>query len=686
MARRILLTAALPYANSDLHLGHVVEHVQCDVWARFQRMQGHEVSFVCADDTHGTPIMLAAKKAGISPEEHIAKVFAQHQSDFVALGIHHDHYGSTNSKTNQDLCDTFFERLSKKGHLHWKSVEQLYCNFDKMFLPDRFVKGTCPNCKTTDQYGDNCESCGATYTPAQLLSPRCSECGKPPELRSSDHLLFQVGDFQDYLKEWIPKHTAPEVANKMMEWFSAPLRPWDISRDEPYFGFPIPGKPGKFFYVWVDAPMGYVSATKELCQKKGWDFSEYWEKPDSNVELYHVIGKDIVYFHTLFWPAFLKAADFRSPERVLVHGFLTVNGQRMSKSRGTQIQAKTYLKHLPAEALRFYLCSKMNSGLNDFDFDENDFLNRVNAELLGKITNLASRSAQLLSQKCSGELSPPDPEFLELCKTAQLKAPEIAKHFEDWNFAKALQEIRDLAQNANRLLDTAAPWKETNPQKLSATLSGALNLFRLLTIYLQPVLPDYAKKVSALFKENQYTWTDSQRLRTNGKIESYQHLMGRLETTQVKAMMKDSQSNLAPSTSAANATTTPVAGSSPTPPTGDNSGTIGIEDFSKVDLRIAKIVSAEAIEGADKLLRLKVDLGPLGERQIIAGIKAAYSPEQLVGRLTLVVANLAPRKMKFGVSEGMVLAAGNGGAELFLLTPAENSSGLGSAKPGDKVK
>lgn len=677
--RRILLTTALPYANSDVHIGHLVEHCQADFWTRFQKMRGHEAYYVCADDTHGTPVMIAARDKGITPEQHIAGVWKDHVRDFHGFQIQHDFYSSTNSEANRILCEQFYEKMKSKKHLALKPVEQLYCDHDKMFLPDRFVKGTCPKCGALDQYGDNCDKCGATYSPADLKSPYCSLCRNTPHPKTSEHVLFRLNDFQEYLKSWLPQHTEKEVTNKMMEWFNEPLRDWDISRDDPYFGFKIPGYDSKYFYVWVDAPMGYVSTTKELCEKLNLKFEDFWAS-DSKAEVYHLIGKDITYFHTLFWPALLKTADLRTPTKVVVHGHLTVNGEKMSKSKGTQIQAKTYLKHLPAQPLRYYLASKMNSGMDDFDFDSNDFIQRVNAELVGKITNLGSRGATMLKGKMDGNLSSTlDADGAALLKRVQTASEKIAEHYENWDFAKAINEIRSLAEETNRYFDEKAPWKSlaVDAAATKQVITTTLNIFRCLSVYLSPVLPEFGTRVAQLFNESSYSWNDSQKTLLSSSIQTYEHLATRVEAEKVKLIMEESKpaaiTNTAPNAAAS------AAGNKPAPASAGD-GTIEIDTFNMVDLRVAKIISAEAIPEADKLLKLKVDLGPMGERQIFAGIKSAYQAETLVGRLTVIVANLKPRKMKFGMSEGMVLAAGAGGSELFILSP---DSG---AKPGDKVK
>lgn len=687
LPRKILLTCGLPYANGPLHVGHMFEHLYADFWTRFQKMRGHQILFVCGDDTHGTPIMVEARKRKITPEKLIDLAWKDHVKDFQDFQIEHTHYSSTNSPANKNLCELFFRKMKDKGHLLTKTIQQLYCTQDKMFLPDRFVKGQCPQCGALNQYGDSCDVCAATYSPADLKNPFCAVCGNPPTQKPSEQIMFKLNDFRDYLKDWLPQHVAKETANKMLEWFSEPLRDWDISRNAPYFGFEIPGYPEKYFYVWVDAPMGYISATQEYCDQKGLSFDEFWkpEKSESS-EVYHLIGKDIAYFHTLFWPALLKAADFRSPSSVWVHGHVMINGERMSKSKGTFLSARVYLDHLDPMYLRYYFASKFSNGINDLDFNLEDFAQRTNSDLIGKITNLASRGAQMLGSKMDAVMSAPGPEGLALIEAAQKKSEEIATHYENREFNKAINEIRALADEANRYFDEKAPWKtlSTDPGETKKVLTTTLNLFRILAIYLKPILPVYCQKVESLFREKAYSWSSAQMILKNHPIENYQHIATRIDPLKVKAMMEANKKELEEKAALDSKTgfvkSTPNVASASTERNAATSSEITMEDFAKVDLRVALIVEAEEIKEADKLLRLKVSLGPLGERQIIAGIKAAYQPEKLKGRLVLVVANLAPRKMKFGLSEGMVLAAGSGGSELFILSP---DSG---AQPGDKIK
>ncbi len=673
--RRILVTAALPYANGPIHIGHLVEYLQADFWNRFQKMRGHESHYICADDTHGTGIMVEARKRGITAEKLIEEVWQGHTKDFADFQIEFAHYSSTNSEENRELCNEFWAAMKAQNHTTTKSVEQLYCNHDQMFLPDRFVKGTCPKCGSKDQYGDNCDVCSATYSPNDLKEAYCSVCRSTPVKKHSDHLMFQLDHFREFLLSWLPEHTSKEMANKMKEWFNEPLRDWDISRDAPYFGFEIPGHPGKYFYVWVDAPMGYVSASRQFAKKSGLNFDDFW-KPDTSAkagtEVYHFIGKDIVYFHTLFWPALLKAANFRTPTQVFVHGRLTINGEKMSKSKGTNIPARNYLKHLDPQFLRYYYASKLGNTVDDFDWSESDFINRVNSDLIGKITNLGSRGAQMLKKKSDGRMTEMDTDGQKLFDSAARKSEEIAMLIEGREFARAIGEIRAIADETNRYFDEKAPWKtlEADPASTKKVLTTTLNIFRMLSIYLKPVLPEYTKRVEALFGEKPYTWSDASQALKNHMINDYEHLAQRVDPEKVKAMMEDSKPK-------ADASIPPSAAA---PTKAAPGGEIEIDVFNQVDLRIGKIIEAEEVVEADKLLKLKLDLGPLGTRQIFAGIRSAYKASDLVGRLTVVVCNLKPRKMKFGMSEGMVLAAGAGGKELFILSP---DSG---AKPGDKVK
>ena len=672
--RRIVTTAALPYANGAIHIGHLVEYLQTDFWVRFQKMRSHECLYFCADDTHGTPIMVRARQEGISPEELIARSHKEHLSDFRDFQIEFDHYSSTHSQANRETCNEIYLRVKELGHIDVRPVSQSYCEHDKMFLPDRFVKGSCPRCGAKDQYGDSCDKCGATYGPTEMSDACCTICGNRPVERTSDHVFFRLNDFREFLLPWISAHTPPEVSRKLQEWFKEDLRDWDISRDAPYFGFSIPELPDKYFYVWVDAPIGYISTTREWCEQNGKNFSEYWCSEET--EIYHFIGKDIVYFHTLFWPAMLYKTRFKTPTQVFVHGFLTVNGEKMSKSKGTFISARQYLDHLDPMYLRYYYACKLSDTVDDVDLNLADFISRVNSDLIGKITNLGSRGAQMLGKRLGGQMADLDQQGRDLVRAAQDKSEIIAEHYERRQFSKVITEIRTIADEANRYFDEKQPWQmiKTNENQTRSVLTAILNIFRIITIYLKPILPKYAEQVEKLFNEPPYRWQDAQCTLINQAIGDYVHLATRVEPASVERMVESAKTVSAipsplPSKPLKAATTTEI------------SPIIDIDDFMKVDLRIAKIVQAQGVAGADKLLQLTLDLGPdLGQRNVFAGIKSAYRPEDLVGRMTVMVANLQPRKMKFGVSEGMVLAAGPGGQDLFILSPDNG------ARPGQKVK
>lgn len=681
--RKILITCGLPYANGYIHLGHLVEYLQADFWARFQTMRGHECTYICADDTHGTPIMVKARELGITPETLIAKSYEEHTKDFADFQIQFSRYGSTNSNENKELCEFFYKKMVEGQHTRSQGIQQLYCNHDKMFLPDRFVKGTCPKCGAKEQYGDSCDVCGSTYTPSDLKDVHCSMCGTAPVLKDSESIFFKLNNFKKYLEEWIPTHCSSEISKKMLEWFNEDLHDLDISRDEPYFGFAIPGTNNKkFFYVWVDAPMGYMSTTQQWAQAQGKTLADIWQDPAR--EIYHFIGKDIARFHTIFWPAFLKAAEFRSPNQVFVHGHLMVNGEKMSKSKGTFIAARTYLNHLNPEYLRYYYATKLNSSVDDIDLNLEEFINRVNSELVGKITNLGSRGGQMLKKKMDGIMSEPDAEGAKLLAQAQQQGESIAAHYEARDFARAINEVRTLADDANRYFDDKAPWKtlDLDPVATKQVITTTLNIFRILAIYLKPILPEYTAKVAQLLGESDYQWNDIHTVLKNRAINDYEHLATRIEPDKVKAMVEESR-KINEQIQAAKKTTAPTvaAASAKTENrNGDRPGEIEFSDFEKVDLRVGKVIEAEEIKEADKLLRLKVDIGDGQVRQIIAGIKSAYKPEQLLGRKILVCVNLKPRKMKFGMSEGMVLAAGSGGSDLFVLSADEG------AQVGQRVK
>ncbi len=538
--RKILVTAALPYANGEIHLGHVLEYVQADIWTRFQKMRGHECRYFCADDTHGTPIMISARAQNISPEELIKGAYERHSADLADFQVEFDNFYSTHSPENKVFSEEFFLKMKKKNHIVLKTIKQAYCEHDKMFLPDRFVKGTCPKCGAEEQYGDSCDVCAATYAPGDLKDPHCSICKNPPTTRDSEHIFFKLNDYKDFLKDWLPGHTQKEINNKMLEWFGEDLRDWDISRDDPYFGFEIPGHPGKYFYVWVDAPIGYISSTKNWCDRNGRDYKEFWSNPEA--EIHHFIGKDIIYFHTLFWPAMLKAAEYNLPTKVNVHGFVKINGEKMSKSKGTFINARTYLKHVDPMYLRYYYASKLSNRVDDIDLNISDFISRVNSELIGKITNLASRGAQMLNKKLDGTTSTLDDLGQEKVKWAQSKSEVIAEHFENLEYSKAIIEIRDIAEGANKYFDEHEPWKliKTDPIKTKQILTTIINMFRIMAIYLKPVMPEYSKNVEALLNEKTpFTWNSAQEVLENRAINAYTHLATRLEQKQFDTMIQE---------------------------------------------------------------------------------------------------------------------------------------------------
>jgi methionyl-tRNA synthetase len=688
MPRKLLVTSALPYANGDIHLGHLVEYIQTDIWVRFQKMQGHEAHYVCADDTHGTAIMLRADKEGITPEALIDRVWHAHKRDFDGFHIDFDNYYSTHSEENRELAGGIYKKLREVGLIEVRAIEQYFDPVKEMFLPDRFIKGTCPKCGATDQYGDNCEACGTTYSPTDLKDPYSVVSGAKPIRKTSDHYFFKLGKQEGFLNRWTQSGTLqPEAANKMAEWFAAGLADWDISRDAPYFGFEIPDAPGKYFYVWLDAPVGYMASFKKYCSEHGLDFDAWW-KADSDTELYHFIGKDILYFHALFWPAMLEAAGYRTPTKVFAHGFLTVNGQKMSKSRGTFITAQSYLDTgLNPEWLRYYFAAKLSDDMSDIDLNLEDFAARVNSDLVGKFVNIASRSAGFVTKRFDARLAacPANPAIQAL----QDKAAEIAGYFDGREYSKAVREIMALADIANQYVNDEKPWeiaKQAGQEaKLHEACTVALNLFRLLALYLKPVLPKLAKAVEGFLNIPPLAWSDSQSLLSAGHaIQPYSHLMTRVDMKQIDALVEANKQSLeTPPAPARHAEAQVHQENKAVSEEAKETNFINIDDFSKIDLRIARIANAEHVDGADKLLKLTLDLGALGTRQVFAGIKSAYAPETLVGRLTVMVANLAPRKMKFGMSEGMVLAASDSEGQtagLFILSP---DSG---ATPGMKVK
>jgi methionyl-tRNA synthetase len=678
--RRILVTSALPYANGPLHLGHILETIQTDIWVRFQKLRGHECHYVCADDTHGTPIMLKAQSEGITPEQLIAQVHKEHERDLRDMLIGMDNFGSTHSAENKVLCDRIYRAHRESGYIDKRSVRQSFDESAKMFLPDRYVKGTCPVCATPDQYGDSCESCGSTYTPADLKNPVSVVSGTTPVWRESEHYFFKLSAFEKTLSDWVASGAVQEsVARKLDEWFSQGLRDWDISRDAPYFGFEIPDAPQKYFYVWFDAPIGYLASFTQLCARTGLKLDDFLGA-DSTAELHHFIGKDILYFHTLFWPAVLQAAGMRRPTAVHTHGFLTINGQKMSKSRGTFITARRYLDSFPAEYLRYYIAAKLGSGIDDIDMNLDEFTSRLNSEIVGKLVNIASRCAGFITKASAGALakSLADPAL----HAAFVAAGEsIAAAYERRDTASAVRDIMALADRANQYVDTHKPWMLAKDPKRAAEVQSvctqALNLFRVLMIYLQPVLPDMAARSMKFFKETRWSWAHAGTPLLGTTINPYEPLAVRLDPKAVAQLVQPEPAAapaLAPVQAGASDTATLAAAASV------EGNLISIDEFLRVDLRVAKILSAELIDGADKLLKLRVDVGELGQREIFAGIRSAYDPPGLVGRLIVVVANLEPRKMRFGVSEGMMLAAGPGGKDIFALSP---DSG---AQPGMRVK
>ncbi|WP_439258903.1 methionine--tRNA ligase [Lonepinella sp. BR2930] len=683
--RQILVTCALPYANGPIHLGHMLEHIQADIWVRFQRMRGNEIYFVCADDAHGTPIMLKADQMGITPEQLIADVHKAHYADFSGFNISFDNYHSTHSEENREFSEMIYHRLKQNGFIKNRTISQLFDPEKSMFLPDRFVKGTCPKCKAPDQYGDNCEVCSATYSPTELINPRSTISGATPVLKESEHFFFDLPSFEKMLQEWNRSGALQaEVANKMQEWFDAGLQQWDISRDAPYFGFKIPNTENKYFYVWLDAPIGYMASFKNLCEREQIDFDRFWKK-DSQAELYHFIGKDIMYFHSLFWPAMLEGADLRKPSNIFVHGYVTVNGEKMSKSRGTFIQAATYLKHLDPECLRYYYAAKLSNRIDDLDLNLEDFVQRVNADLVNKLVNLASRNAGFIQKRFNGKLA----EKLEdqiLFEEFTQQSEQIATLYEHREYGKAIRAVMALADKANKYVDDKAPWviakQEGREAELHSVCSMGIELFRVLMGYLKPVLPKLAERAEG-FLQTELTWHNLAQPLLAHQISPFKALFNRLEMKQIDAMIEASKAeNAAVNTAKTVEKNTAVSTGNAT----ENSefepveAEISIDDFAKIDLRVATVLHCEAVPESNKLLKFQLDLG-FEQRQVLSGIKAAYNnPAELIGRQVIMVANLAPRKMKFGVSQGMILSAGAGGADLFLLD-VDNG-----AKAGDRVK
>jgi methionyl-tRNA synthetase len=671
MPRKIVVTSALPYANGPIHIGHLVEYLQTDIWVRFQKMSGNHCLYFCADDTHGTAIMISAKNKGITPEQLIDGVHKEHYNDFKRFLIEFDNYYSTHSPENRNFSELIFSRLNAAGSITKKNIDQAWCPKCNMALPDRFIRGTCPKCKAEDQYGDSCEVCSATYQPTDLINPRCSTCGSTPVLKQSEHYFFKLANYEKQLRDIFAKGYIQEsVSNKLDEWFTAGLKDWDISRDGPYFGFKIPGEEDKYFYVWLDAPIGYMASAKNYCDKNGLYFDAVWNSPD--YELYHFIGKDIMYFHALFWPAMLVGAGFKTANKLFVHGFLTVGGQKMSKSRGTFIKAATYSKYLDPEYLRYYYAGKLSAGIDDLDLSFEDFVNKINSDLVGKFANLASRAAPMLKSKLNGRLGKLDDEGKKLIDALTAAEKEIVQNYEELNYAAVIRTATALADLANRYVEQNQPWTtiKTDPEKARTTLTATLNAVRILTIYLKPILPAFAEKIERLLNVGKLAFANVPTILQEHDINNFERLFERVDKEKVDAMIEESedtgeQKPIAPEP-------TPAITAEPIKPE------CTIEDFAKIDLRIAQVVKAERVEGADKLLRLQLEIGGI-QKNVLAGIAQAYQPENLIGKIVILFANLKPRQMRFGLSEGMILASGSGGKEIFMLTADTG------AKPGAKV-
>jgi methionyl-tRNA synthetase len=687
--RRILVTSALPYANGPIHLGHLVEYLQTDMWVRFQKLRGNQCVYVCADDTHGTAIMIRARQEGVREEELIARMQTAHLADFTGFQIQFDNYGSTNSPENRDFCEQIWAALRRAGLINQQEVTQLYDPVAGTFLADRFVKGTCPHCKSPNQYGDSCDRCGTHYSPTDLIDPTSTLSGAKPEIRSASHLFVNIERLHGFLANWATTSGAlqPEIANYLQGHFlGEPLRDWDVSRPAPYFGFEIPDSPGNYWYVWFDAPIGYLASTRQWCEKHGEPVDRWWRSAET--EIHHFIGKDITYFHTLFWPAMLHTAGFSRPHRVHIHGFLTVNGEKMSKSKGTFIKAEHYLKHLDPAYLRYYYASKLTPRVDDLDLNFDDLVSKVNADLVGKVVNLASRTARFVEQ--SG-LSPEYPDDGGLFAAAAAEGAAIAEAYENCDFNRAMRQVMAAADRANKFIESSQPWELRTAAKSDPTVARrlqdictiGLNLFRQLAVYLQPVLPRMAEQTGQLLNDPLTSWEQSQRPLLGTPVTKFQHMMQRVDPGRIEALIADSKEpemeNKEPET------TPPPAPAAEPQDSGEPlaaeplAETINFDDFVKVDLRVARVVAAEDLAEAKKLLKLTLSLGGDQRRTVFAGIKSAYKPEQLVGRLVICAANLAPRQMKFGLSEGMVVAAGGGGNEIYLLSP---DSG---ARPGQRV-
>ncbi|MBW8035759.1 MAG: methionine--tRNA ligase [Planctomycetes bacterium] len=657
MARKIVVTSALPYANGPIHIGHLIEYLQTDIWVRFQKLCGNKCFYFCADDTHGTPVMISARSEGISPEDLIDRVHGEHLKDFTGFEIEFDNYYSTHSEENRQFSEYLYNSAVENGSIAKKEIEQAYCGQCDMWLPDRYIRGTCPRCKAADQYGDSCDSCSGTHQPTELIDAVCANCGAPPIRRKSLHYFFKLDDYGDRLVELVKGgYVQVSVLNKLDEWFKTGLKDWDISRDGPYFGFKIPGEENKFFYVWLDAPIGYMASCKNYCDRNGLDFEEIWNGEDW--ELYHFIGKDIMYFHALFWPAMLMSGGVKRANKLFVHGFLTVNGQKMSKSKGTFIKASTYLKHLDPEYLRYYYASKLGSGVDDIDLSMEDFVAKVNSDLVGKLANLASRSGPMLTKKLGGKLGKLDAEGRELVDKLIAAKEDIVAGFEGLNYSSVMRRIASLADDCNRYFDQKQPWItiKTDEEGTRVVLTAVLNAVKVLAIYLKAVLPGFARKIEAFLKVGELCFDDVEGLLEEHEIGKFQRLVERVDKEKVEAMIEESKEDQG----AAEVVEEKVELAEPI------EAECTIDDVMKVDLRVARVVVAEAVEGADKLLHLELDIGGL-KKDVFAGISKAYDPADLVGKTVICVANLKPRKMKFGVSEGMILAAGPGGKDIFIL-------------------
>lgn len=669
MPRKIVVTSALPYANGPIHIGHLVEYLQTDIWVRFQKMCGNQCLYFCADDAHGTPVMISARAAGISPEELIERMHKEHKADFGNFYVEFDNYYTTHSEENRQFSELIFNSLNRAGSIVKRNVEQAYCEKCGMSLPDRYIRGTCPRCKAEDQYGDSCEVCSGTHRPTELIDPRCATCGTQPIRKESEHYFFKLANYEQRLKQLIAGGYAKEsVARKLDEWFKAGLKDWDISRDGPYFGFKIPGEENKFFYVWLDAPIGYMASAKNYCDRNGLDFNRLWNSDE--YELYHFIGKDIMYFHALYWPAMLIEAGFKTADKLFVHGFLTVNGEKMSKSRGTFIKADTYLKFLDPEYLRYYYASKLTGSIDDIDLSTEDFVNKTNSNLVGKFANIASRSGPMLTRNLNSQLGQLDEHGRKLIDKLTASKDKIIQNYETLNFAAVVRTITGLADEANRYVEQNQPWVtvKTDLEETRTTLTAVINAVRVLTIYLKPILPKYAEKTEKFLNVDELKFADVETVLQNHKINFFERLVERIDRRQVDAMIEESKETQADKAEPAG----PVEPIKPE---------CTIEDFEKIDLRIVKVVKAEPVEGADKLLRLQLDVGPApgGQKSCLAAIAQAYKPDEVVGKTVIYLANLKPRQMRFGLSEGMILAAGTGGKEIFML-----SADTG-AKPGQRV-